>query len=509
MIPDSVLHPGGQREGVLLKPSGPFALLFFAAAAIGQGQTVLTLDTCLSLAFRQSYLMQNAIQQFRASKDSYESQARSASTSVDLSLRLPDYSESLTNQFNPITERYEFYQLQSTVLRSTLSVDQPLRITGGTLSLSGDFFKRNQLSGITGSSETTRDYFSYFEIAFQQPLLAPNVLKIGVDRASLQVEEAYSEFQRNALDIAYQVTAAFYTAYRLSEQQKISAEQVKQNEESYGTAKSKFGAGLIPEVEMLQTEVDLVTSRNQLLNDQREAARARNALELLLGLRVGEEVSLRADLQHVHVDINPDTAVEKALEYRSELLNAKRDIDIAAMGVDLASSQRHFRVDLTASYGLNRNDTQIEAALRDFGRTRAVGVVVSIPIFDWGRHALEVEAAEAQKKSAELLYVNTAQQIRQEILDLLSGIAVAESRIQVLEKSVDVAQKGYDISIERFRAGTITRNDLAQAQQRLTSSKLNSLIALIDYRTGLADLARKTLWNFEKNEPMRVEVPGE
>lgn len=492
-----------------MKSLSAFTLLVVLIAVPSDAQTVLTLEKCLSLAFRQSYLMQNAIQQYHAARRNYQAQALAASTSVDLSLQLPNYSESLTNQFNPLTERYEFYQLQSTVLRSTLSVDQPVRVTGGTISMSGDFFKRNQLSGLSGASQTTRDYFSYFQIALQQPLLAPNVMKLGVERASLQVDEAFAEFQRNALDIAFQVTDAFYTAYRLSQQKQISAEQVKQNEESYETATSKFGAGLIPEVEMLQTDVDLVTSRNQLLNDQREATRSANALELLLGLPIGEEVALSADLHHVHLDISPDTAIAKALRYRSELLNARRDIDIADMGVEMASSQRHLRVDLTASYGLNRNDTEIQAALRDFGRTRAVALAVSVPLFDWGRHALEVEAAEAQKVSAELTYANTEQQIRQEILEIVSGIAVAESRIQVLEKSVDVAQKSYDISIERFQAGTITRNDLAQAQQRLTNSKLNSLIALIDYRTGLANLARKTLWNFEKNEPVTVEVPEE
>src|SRR5262249_42411503 len=153
------------------------------------------------------------------------------------------------------------------------------------------------------------------------------------------------------------------------------------------------------------------------------------------------------------------------------------------------------------SYGLNRNDTRLESVFGDFGKSRAVALDLTIPLFDWGRHGLQVEAAEAQLKIAELSYINTEQRIRQEITDLLSQISVAQSRIQVLARSVDVAQKGYEISLERFRAGTITRNDLAQAQQRLTTTKLNNLISLIDYRIGVADLARKTLWDFERNQP--------
>jgi outer membrane protein len=480
-----------------------------SATARPQEPSELTLENCIALALHQSYAMQSATQQYFAAKKSYEAQSLITGTTVDLSLRLPDYNESLTNQFNPLSQRYEFYQLQTTYLRSDLSINQPIVLSGGTLSLSGDFFKRNQLTGSAGSSDEIKDYFSYFQLQLQQPILAANTLKIGRDQARLRSSQSSSSFRRDQLDVVFNVTNAFYAAYRSSQEEEISKEQVKQNEESYETAKGKYTAGLIPEVEFLQSDVDLVMSKNQLLNNSREASRAKNALKLLLGLRLEAGITLKADLRYVPITVDRETAIRKALENRSELLNALSAREISQMDVDLASSRRRVRLDLTASYGLNRSDTQVESVFRDFGRSRSVALQVSVPLFDWGRHALEVEAAEAQMKGAELAYTNTEQQIRQEIIDLLSQISVAESRIQVLSKSVEVAQKGYEISLERFRAGTITSNDIAQAQQRLTNSKLNNLVALIDYRLGVADLTRKTLWDFEANKPAELMAPPE
>lgn len=130
-------------------------------------------------------------------------------------------------------------------------------------------------------------------------------------------------------------------------------------------------------------------------------------------------------------------------------------------------------------------------------------MTISVPVFDWGSNSLGVEAAEVQYRNAIAASEYTQQQVRQEVLDLLNKIAVAESRIRVLEKSVAVAQKGYDISIQRFRNGAITRNDLTLAQQRLTSAKTNSLTALIDHKIGLADLKRRTLWDFEWNSAVK------
>ncbi|MGA2622294.1 MAG: TolC family protein [Bacteroidota bacterium] len=482
---------------------------FFSTVLNAQEPAELTLEKCIALAFQQSYPMQNTIQQYLSAKKNFEAQVLNTATTVDLTFSLPDYSESLTSQFNSTTNLNEFYQLQTNYLRSDLAINQPIALTGGTVSLSGDFFKRNQISGESGSSEQINDYFSSFQVQLRQPLFYPNILKINRDQASLRLDQTFSSFQRDQLDVIYNVTNAFYTAYQLAEQEHISSDQVKQNQDSYETAKNKFSAGLIPEVDLLQSEVDLVTSQNQRLNDQRESARAKNALKIMLGLPLDHDITLSADLRFTHIAVDETTAVAKALQNRAELLNALRARDVSRMDVDIASSQRHVRFDVTASYGLNKNDTELESTFRQFDRSRAVALQVTVPVFDWGRHSRQVEAAEAQMKSAELTYVYTGQQIKQEILDLLSQINAAESRIQVLAKSIEVAQKSYDITLERFRVGTATRNDLSQAQQRLTTSKLNNLVALIDYRMGLADLTRKTLWNFEKNQPAEIVIPAD
>jgi outer membrane protein TolC len=197
-------------------------------------------------------------------------------------------------------------------------------------------------------------------------------------------------------------------------------------------------------------------------------------------------------------------AVQSALTNRSELTIGETTKRLRAMDIDLAHAKRDFRFDLTAAYGLNRNDADPARVFEDFGATRNAALTISIPIFDWGTNSLEVESAEIQYRSAVAAQDYTRQQIRQEVLDLINRYRVAESRIKVLRKVVSVAQRGYDINLERFKSGTINQDELALSQQRLTSAKLNDLAALVDYKLALEDLKRKTLWNFEKNEAVGV-----
>jgi outer membrane protein len=144
-------------------------------------------------------------------------------------------------------------------------------------------------------------------------LLTPNTSAITQTGNEIAVEQAETDFLANQMDLVYNVTESFYTVYQLSRRVEIVGEQVAQNEESYATAKGKFNAGLIPEVEVMQSEVDLAGSRNDLLGTQRELARAKNAFRLLLGIATGEEVVATGEIDYRPVVIDSTVAVESAL----------------------------------------------------------------------------------------------------------------------------------------------------------------------------------------------------
>ncbi len=479
-----------------------FIILIVTALTIPAGSQTrheLTLEQSITLALHNGFSSGDVKARYLAAKKNAESARRRLWTSVGLTVTAPNLQESLSQQFNPLTGRYEYYQLTQNNLQGYLTITQPLVFTGGTLRLNQGLLSRNQESGITGATQTWNDYFSSFFVEFTQPLLTPNLSAITQTSNEIALAQAETDFLANQMDLVYNVTESFYTVYQLSRRVEIVGEQVAQNEESYSTAKGKFEAGLIPEVEVLQSDVDLAGSRNDLLSTQRELARAKNAFRLLLGLPTDEEVITVGEVAYQPLVIDSAVAVESALKNRSEVLSAERQITLSEGAIGVAQSRNDFRVDLTARYGLDRNDTLFTSLFHDFNRSRGVSLSLSVPLWDWGSNSLGVQAAEVQHENSIAAAEYTRQQVRQDVLDLLNRIHVAESRIQVLEKTTAVAQKGYEISLQRFRNGAITRNDLTLAQQRLTAAKTNSLNALVDYQLGIADLKRRTLWDFEKN----------
>ncbi len=485
-----------------------FATLWIVSSPASAQETHrLTLKTSVERGLAKGFLASDVTARYLASKRAAESALRKQWTSVSLDVSAPDFTESLSQQFNPLTGTFDFFHLKQTTMQGALTISQPLSFTGGTIRVSELVLRREQSSGLVGSTQDLRDYFGSFAVEIDQPLLTPNLLRISALRASLSLEQAETDFLQQQTDLVYAITQSYYNAYQLSRRLAITGELVRQNEESYQTALSKSRIGLIPEVEALQSEVDLATSRNDSLTVAGELSAAKNALRLLLGIPTADEIEVAEDVAFHPAIIDEEQATGQALTYRSEVLSASRDVTLREADVDQARSLNGFRIDLTAQYGLNRDDQRFVSLFQNPNASRAASLRLSIPIFDWGSASLGVESAEIQYRNSRQREDYVRQQVKQEVLDLVNRIRAAESRLHVLEKTTDVAQKSYDISLSRFRNGTISRNDLAQAQQRLTQAKTTTLAALIDYELGMADLTRKTLWDFAAGEKVQPLLP--
>ncbi|PKL88509.1 MAG: hypothetical protein CVV23_09985 [Ignavibacteriae bacterium HGW-Ignavibacteriae-2] len=470
-----------------------FVVIFLFSAFQLSAQKVLTIDEAINIALEKSYGIKSAEYNLEVSQKNLEAVKLGLFTSINLEFDLPNYFESLSSQFNPGTGKEEFFEIGNTRLEGRLNLRQPIIFTNGYINLTGSVFGRDQFGS---NFNNTRDYFTNLNISLYQPLFTFNTQKASLERAEIRMEKAQRSYNKAELDLIYQVTAAFYRLYEAKEKVKISKEKVSQTEESYNTAFNKFRAGLIAEVEALQLEVDLASSKNELLNSERGFDEQLNDFKILIGLPLNENFDIVSNLNYEPVPINIDDAIKSALENRPDLLNIKDDIYLSQLTVEEVDANRSIKAELSARYGINRNDPQFDNIFHNFLDDRSVTFTLSVPVWDWGQNAREVESAEANVKLTQLYFQNMNEIIKNEIISSVNRLNSAKSRVEVLSKSVEVAEKSYMISTERFKSGTITSFDLSQMQIRLTETRLNSISALIDYQIALADLERKAMKKF-------------
>lgn len=456
-------------------------------------QKLLGLDDILSIALKESYSIKAANYSLDGSQKNLEAMKLGLRTSVDMEFDVPSYSKNLESWYNPLTQKKEFYEAGNTTFEGRLTLSQPIVFTNGQLSIIGKLFGRNQFSALNNSS---KDFFSNLVFNIRQPLFAYNNLSASLEKAELNFEMSKRNYTRSEADLIYNATSAFYNLFKAKKNFEIVEERVRQSELSYETAMNKFKAGLIAEVEALQLEVDLSSARNDLLSAERSYKEANDNLKILIGLESNENIDVAPELAYNPVIINEEEAISYALKNRPDLFNNETSIRLSQMQIEEIDAKRSIKAELNLNYGINKVDTLFNNVFNNFLQNRSIVFTVSLPIWDWGQNKREVESAEANLKLSKLNYLNQKENIIIEIKQLVNRIESAKSRVEVLSKSVVVAEKSYNISLERFKSGNITSFDLSQMQLRLTDAKTNNLNALIDYKLTLADLERKTLHKF-------------
>ncbi|MDT8322781.1 MAG: TolC family protein [Bacteroidota bacterium] len=486
----------------------PVLILLFCAlpAALPAQVHVLDLGESIDIAFEKSFTARSARQQLRASEAAAEAARLALLSTVDLQFDLPDYSRTLLSQFNTDTRRYQYFPFEQLQWSGRLNINQPLIWTNSTVSLSGMLFRQDQQDrGPGGGFE--RDYYTDLALQFRQPLFVPNTQRIALRRAEIDYEESMADFVRNTLELRYTVTRQFYNLYAAQQRVVIQEDRVRQAEESFTTAQRKFRAGLIAEVEALQFEVDLAAARNDLYSASNTLISSENQFKILLGLPVKDSLHcLLRDTTIVMVPVDVEEAVDRAKRTQVELQRAVNNIERSELSMEQIDAQRSIRGDLFLSYGLNNNRPTFNGLYDDLRDTRRAAFTLSVPIFDWGKHSRDLEAAEARLRNAELTAENLELTIEQEIIDLVRSLVSSARRAEVLQKSRLIAEIANDISTKRYEVGTIGSTELAQARSRLLQARLTALEAVIDYHLALADLTRRTAYDF-RNE-RQLGLPG-
>ncbi len=508
----------------LTRASGVFILCFLILGAVAknaraQNPRVLTLEESIAIALEKSYDMNVLEEDVISAKENLKAAKNKFRTNASLSFQLPDFTERVTEI--PVANQLPVFNTTGTLrFQSELNIEQPLP-TNGSIALQSLIYRRNISTLLSEENDKIKQNGSYISLSlvFKQPLFTLNSLKLGLKRGELDFERATHGIDRARAELVYSVNSEFYNLYKATRSAEIASEQVKQRQESYDIALSKYKSGLIAEVEALQLEVDLADSKNNLTVAKGSLERQKDDFKQLIGLNLDEDIAVSTAVEYKPINVDLDRAVAEALKNRPEIRERQIYYELAELNVKEVDSRSEIRGDLYAFYdltGVSDANLPEDATIQDLfqsswdnikrrPRNRGVSFNVTVPLWDWGVNKAEVASAKANLRRTKLNLEETEKTIRREIRALVGRINEAQERVQILEKSREVARKSYQISLARFENGDITSQDLALVQGRLTSAEMAYLEAFIAYKLTLADLKRKTLWDFEKGRSAEDE----
>jgi len=479
---------------------------------------VLSLQRAIEYALQRSFNVKFLGLSLEAARQNLIARKGNFKTNAVLNFDTPNLSEQLQEIKSSIPGGLSTYGTSGTLRFSgTLDVNQPLP-TNGVFTLFSQLYQQevSAFDPDLGGKAKDRRFYTSIGLRLSQPLFTINTLKLGYEEANLNYERASGQIRRNELDVIYNVTQAFYDLYRATRGLEIAREEVKQQEETYNLASKKFSAGLIPEVEALQTEVDLAQSRNRVYSAESALNRQEDIFKQTAGMPLAEKIAVQTQVEFKPFAIDLDKAIAHGLANRSEIREQAIARRLQEIELKRTDARSEFKAELSASYDLaGISDETLPLGtgtqelfrsswsdLRNRPKNRGVLFSMTMPLWDSGVNGADVASAKARLDQSTLSLDNERITVEREIKDVVARVREAENRLGVLEKSQKLAERSYEISLARFDNGDVTAQELALDRNRLTQARSAYLDAYIDYQTAVADLKRKTLYDFENNRSL-------
>lgn len=462
----------------------------------------LDLQRSIDLAKQKSHTMLMLNQNLKMAEYELKAATNRFKTNINLNLSAPNYVESV--EALDLGEGISYYSNKQLMYSSDLQINQPLP-TDGQIYLRSGIISTDDFNADTNSLRfNTR-------LGFRQPieaLYSYNEIRSEFKRANLNYERWKKNYLRAELDLVYNVSQAFYSVIAAKESKSIAEMNVERQTSAYETASNKFSAGLIRETEALQMEIDLGAALNSYDIAVVDYESQMNNLKEQLGLQITDSISIISDFDYNELYVDVEQAVALGLENRLEIREREIAIELADITIKQRKSERFVKGDISAYYDFtgvgydNLGTPAFGNAFNDMqGRpaNRGIALNLYIPILDWGVNKSLQRAAEASQQSDRHALDLDKIRIEREIRNTVNQLHSSLKRLQLLLKNVELAERNFEISRSRFTNGDIDAQTLALDRVRLNDSYISRLNAYISYKLLIADLARKTFYDFENS----------
>ena len=459
----------------------------------------ISLDDCLQLALGKGPAVQSARFDSAAAAGRWRTIRGERYPQLSLSGDLPRWSEQTDNtlRYDPNTgsDTYRRTPSGSQMWQTGIDIGQELP-WGATISYSTRF---NRMRYFTELSDTTIDFVEYglnHGIVFDQPLLAGNPVGRKRKIGEINWKNSLIDYELQRRSIRYRTTQAFFRLVLSYGQLDIDRQDLEQGRQSAALAERKYNAGLIPEVELLQIQIDVARRENEYRQSSASLEASMDQLRLELGLPFNKPIfpTYETPEDPVRDAIGrPDDPVRpNDLIYgeRLEQIKGRNNLDRQEMETRTSLWLERIQASLEVYYELDTYRERLEDLDQSGDRNVGVTLRIDLPLYDFGSTRGRTEALRASLAASKVDLKMQQAQLISEMRDVLRSIELAAEQIRIADAGLELSRRSYEITTRRFESGLISSRDLLDAQIELTRTRREALSARIDYELALANLQR-------------------
>ncbi len=287
-----------------------------------------------------------------------------------------------------------------------------------------------------------------------------------------------TEEVRKAVQIGLvaEVAHAYLTYAADHERLALARETLASQQASLDLTRQRLEGGVANALDVRQAETTVENARADVARFTALVAQDRNALDLIVGVQVADDLLPTAPLDPVTAIADlPAGVPSEVLQQRPDILAAEHQLQAMYASIGAARANFFPTISLTGSVG---------TASRELFDLFTVGTgawaflpQVSVPIFNAGRNKATLQVAEIDRELALASYERAIQGAFREVSDALAVRATIDEQLDAQQRLVAAAADGLRLADARFRGGVDSYLPVLDAQRALYQSQ-QGLIAV-------------------------------
>lgn len=419
---------------------------------------------------------------------------------LSLNGALPDFNRSISPITLPDgTDAFVERSLSNSDLE--LQISQSIAATGGQVFLSSQVQRIDLFGDRSGISYAANPLV----LGFVQPLFQFNALKWDKRIEPLRYEESVKQYNEDMELVAIRASDLFFRLLLAQISMEIASTNLANNDTIYRIAQGRYELGKIAENELLQLELNLVNSQQQVRQAALDLETAMLNLNTYIGNPENETISLIEPTDIPEFDIDPEKAIQEAKGNRQQYLAFKRQRLEAERDLDQAKGESGLNVNIFGNFGLTNQSDNLPDLYTGMQDQQRVRVGFQIPLVDWGRQKASINTALANQELVNNTVAQEEINFEQEIYTLVKQFSILRDQLKASIIADDLGQRRYNISQERYLVAKISITDLNIALQEKDQAKQRYLQSLSDFWNAYYQIRALTLFDFQQNKPIIYE----
>jgi NodT family efflux transporter outer membrane factor (OMF) lipoprotein len=297
-------------------------------------------------------------------------------------------------------------------------------------------------------------------------------VRSAVAAADATAEGAGADIENARLSAKATLVQDYYQMRVAEAQRTLLEETVVGYERSVQLTTNQYNVGVVARVDVIEAETQLSAARAQLLDADIQRQQFEHAIAVLIGKPPAALTIPPAPLP-AQVPAIPVGVPSALLERRPDIAAAERRMAAANAQVGVARAALFPALTLSASAGLQNSSLAHLFSLPS--RVWSIGPAIAMTLFDAGLRKAQTDQAIAQFDADVATYRQTVLTALQEVEDNLVALRLLEQEAAVQAEAVKGADRVVEITLNQYRAGTVSYLNVVTAQNTAYTNRRTAL----------------------------------